>query len=366
MAGHRGELGAWDEPAPASERDELVGERLPSLKGVHDAHCFNLRSKSHEEYYGELRDSPSERWSRRWTAWNPPSSAAALYAYRLCKERARTGATQVEAAAAGRISVSLFGHYETMRRIPTMDASVRFDAFFGLPEYFSDLQPLVVNEVGAVSGTMGSYLEFIEQEAQASSLRFYQPQLIPGLFQSEPYARAVLSRGTRANRLEQALATRMGRQQILLRDDPPFIVAVIRERALSEIVGGTGIMRGQLTRLLELSAQPTTYIHVIPNGAPRHVSTEFILLKYAEGDDLAYVEAAGALGRATARTADLHRLENLFDQVRSSAGSEEESIRLIQNAMDSLEARCATGANTCHSADTAPGRPWRRRWRRPE
>jgi hypothetical protein len=218
-----------------------------------------------------------------------------------------------------------------MRRIPTMDASVRFDDFFGLRRYFADIQPLVENE----AGTLAEFLEFAEQEERADLLRFFQPVYIPGLFQLEEYARELVS-GTRPDRVEQLISTRMGRQEILTRENPPSIVAVVAERTIREVIGGAGVMRRQLARLLELANEPNIDIQLLPSSARVHVSTEFHLLGYAEGGDLAYVEGAADHGRVIEDSRGILALEVIFDRVRSSALTAEDTQQVIRNAMESL------------------------------
>lgn len=263
---------------------------------------------------------------------DPTTSATALYAYRIRKERERIGASQAEAAAAAHISRQLYGHYETMRRIPSLDASGRLDAFYGLPDTLTDLQPLVAKEVG----TLASFLEFADQEEKADSIRTYQPLYIPGLFQTEEYAREMLSVGSRADQLDRMMATRMARQEILTGEDPPSIVALLAERTLRETVGGADLMKRQLARMLELADHPTMDIQVVPAAARSYVTCEFHLLGYAEGGDLVYLDAAGGQGQVIEATHLVHALGILFDRIRASALNAEDSRDLIQAVMESL------------------------------
>ncbi|MFC6878894.1 MULTISPECIES: DUF5753 domain-containing protein [Actinomadura] len=262
---------------------------------------------------------------------DPTTSATALYAYRIRKERERIGASQAEAAAAAHISRQLYGHYETMRRIPSLDASGRLDAFYGLPDTLTDLQPLVAKEVG----TLASFLEFADQEEKADSIRTYQPLIIPGFFQTEAYVRAILSMGTRADQIERLVATRLARQANFFTDDPPFVLALIAERALRENVGGFELMREQLRHLLELAEHPTIHLQVIPAGAPVYASGEFYLLGYSEGGDLGYVEGANGHGSIIEASGEVHDLGLLFDHLQSSAETIEKSRRLIEAILES-------------------------------
>jgi len=136
--------------------------------------------------------------------------------------------------------------------------------------------------------------------------------------------------------VEQVVSTRMGRQEILDRESPPSIVAVLAERTIREVIGGAAIMHRQLARLLELASEPHIDIQVLPFSANVRVTTEFHLLGYAEGGNLAYVEGAAGHDRMIESPRGILALEVLFDRVRSSALTAEDTQQLIQNAMESL------------------------------
>ncbi|MEV4826949.1 DUF5753 domain-containing protein [Micromonospora sp. NPDC049257] len=118
------------------------------------------------------------------------------------------------------------------------------------------------------------FLPWQSYEAQATRLRNFEPCLVPGLLQTEDYARAVFSAGglQRDERVEELLALRMSRQAVLGRDDPPECVFVIDESALRRSIGGPAVMDRQLGRLLEAAELPHVRLHVLPLDAGAHVS----------------------------------------------------------------------------------------------
>ncbi|GAA3751024.1 hypothetical protein GCM10022225_39250 [Plantactinospora mayteni] len=111
---------------------------------------------------------------------------------------------------------------------------------------------------------------WLDAERAAKQLRNYHPSLIPGLFQTENYARAVLRLElTRPEvELEKLVASRLERQEILTRDQPPLLIAVIEESALRV---RDAIMAEQVRHLLRMAELPYVQLHLIPADAGLHV-----------------------------------------------------------------------------------------------
>ncbi|TDB79002.1 helix-turn-helix transcriptional regulator [Micromonospora sp. KC721] len=109
-----------------------------------------------------------------------------------------------------------------------------------------------------------------DAERVANQLRYFNPTLIPGLLQTENYARAVLRfDDTRPeSEVEQQVASRLERQEILTRERPPQVVAVIDESALRR---QDAIMGEQLAHLLRMTELPHVHVHVVPANAGLHV-----------------------------------------------------------------------------------------------
>jgi transcriptional regulator with XRE-family HTH domain len=261
-------------------------------------------------------------------------SIAAYVAKLMIREREKAGMTQAEVAGHLVISDKLYGHYENVRRVPTFDALQRLDALYGYQEIelFTGLHDHIIRELELPA----EFLEYFEQEGLASKIRVYDPLLVLGLFQTENYAREVLRAGQREDRLEQMVSARMGRQEILERLEPPFIVAVIKESALREIVGNPEIIREQLAHLLELRRRPNITIQVTPAGAPVYVSGSFTLLSYSEGGELAYVEGAAGKGNLIEQASKVHEVGLQFELIRSVALPDEDSEKLIRAIMESI------------------------------
>ena len=110
-------------------------------------------------------------------------------------------------------------------------------------------------------------------EQAAELICGYEPHCVPGLLQTEDYARALTTAGypnATHEETSRRVALRMARQQILTRPDPPRLWAVIDEAVLRRPVGGPGVMRAQFDRLIEATGQPNVTLQVLPFTAGAH------------------------------------------------------------------------------------------------
>lgn len=156
-------------------------------------------------------------------------------------------------------------------------------------------QPGWWREYGEVVPTW--FETYIGLEQAAASLRTYQAQFVPGLLQTEEYARAVMSLGSEVlgvAEVERRVQLRMDRQRLLTRPSPPVLWAVLDEGALRRPVGGTKVQLDQLRRLLELAEFPTVTLQVATyrSGGLAAAGGPFTILRFAEPDlpDVVYLE----------------------------------------------------------------------------
>jgi transcriptional regulator with XRE-family HTH domain len=133
-------------------------------------------------------------------------------------------------------------------------------------------------------------------EAAASFIREYELQFVPGLLQTEAYARAVIRLGTSVAEEEivRRAQARVSRQQILRRQTPPKIWAVLDESALHRMIGGPEVMKEQLRHLLGMCDHPAVTVQILPfsAGAHRAMGGAFTILRYDEPDlrDVVFIE----------------------------------------------------------------------------
>ncbi len=143
----------------------------------------------------------------------------------------------------------------------------------------------------------GWFQEWADIEAQATVLRWYEPLVVPGLLQTEEYARAVTLLGHHsapASEIERRVRLRMARQSLLAEPRPVHLWAVLDEAVLRRPAGRPGVMRRQLQHLLQAADRPNVTIQVIPFQAGAHAAAggAFSILRFAEADlpDVVYLE----------------------------------------------------------------------------
>ncbi|MFF0469590.1 helix-turn-helix domain-containing protein [Micromonospora zamorensis] len=141
------------------------------------------------------------------------------------------------------------------------------------------------------------FQSYLGLEAAAALIRTYEVQFVPGLLQTGDYARAVvlLGHGTAGpDEIERRVALRMQRQQLLHRENPPQLWAVVDEAALRRPIGGPAVMRGQLTALIEATKSPNIRLQVIPFAAGGHAAAggAFTILRFGDQElpDIVYIE----------------------------------------------------------------------------
>ncbi|GAA1953666.1 helix-turn-helix transcriptional regulator [Amycolatopsis minnesotensis] len=136
----------------------------------------------------------------------------------------------------------------------------------------------------------------IIQESIANSLVGYQPLLIPGLLQTEDYARALWDGLLHPKELEVLVTARMDRQKALDRRDPLCGTFFVHERAVRSVVGGPEVMHEQILHLLLASAVPTCVLRVVPEAsdACSSLCAPFNILGFAEHSAIVNTEVYGA------------------------------------------------------------------------
>lgn len=265
---------------------------------------------------------------------DPKRSAQEFYATALARERMRAGLTQAQLGAKPGVIVSSqqIGHIENCRRPPTLRLSRGFDAALVLTEYFEALYEAYVRE----SGVPSAFWEYTEEESQATTIKKYDNFIYNGLFQTEECAREIIRGKQRGEMLDQIVAARMSRQDILRRDSPPWLFEILDEFALRRIVGDVGVTRRQLEHLLKMAEEPNISIVVIPNGARHLPSGSFTVLGFPDRPDLGYVEAAEGHGQIIEQGSPTSGLGVMFDRLAASALSEGDSANLIRTALEAL------------------------------
>ncbi|GAA2377898.1 helix-turn-helix domain-containing protein [Nonomuraea africana] len=182
----------------------------------------------------------------------------------------------------------------------------------------------------------GDYTRFLGLEAEAIDQRTWEPQIVPGLLQTEHYAREVIlaTRGIARithSGVRSRVESRLDRQQrVLHRPDPPVFRVVLDESALMRQFGEPSVMREQMEHLLVVSMLPRVSVRILPLDAPHPVNTgAFIHLKFSAFDDVVYLESL--YGARFVEDMELVAgYETAFDHISSAALDEDASRVFIQ------------------------------------
>ena len=186
------------------------------------------------------------------------------------------------------------------------------------------------------------YEVYIGLEAGAASIRNFEPVVIPGLLQTEDYARKMFRGGPREldqDEVERRVQVRMERQRILAKENRPRLWAVIDEAVIRRVVGDPHVMREQLLHLVESAEQGKTTLQVVPFSAGAHAGTTgpFVIMDFQDQTDPAVVYVETLAGDIyLEESADVTRYTIAFDRLLAAALHPDESVRLVEQAADAL------------------------------
>jgi transcriptional regulator with XRE-family HTH domain len=176
---------------------------------------------------------------------------------------------------------------------------------------------------------------FVALEQDASEVRSFETTVVPGLLQTEDYARAVLSTTSTADReaTDRLVELRMRRQDRLYADEDPLTVHMVLDEALlRRPIGGEQVMRAQLKRLLADAQRPNITIQVLPLsiGAHRAMDGSFVVLAFPDSDDNDLVYVEGHLGDLyLEKEHDVEVYEQIFDALVDLCLSAEQSVTFV-------------------------------------
>ncbi|PZG01148.1 transcriptional regulator [Micromonospora endophytica] len=181
-----------------------------------------------------------------------------------------------------------------------------------------------------------SYRQYIGLESAASVIENFETLVVPGLLQTVDYARTVISADASQptpQATEERIAVRTERQK-LLTEEKLRLVAVIDEAVLRRQIGGTEVMREQLSALLDAQKRWNVSIQVIPfrEGAYASMVSSFHILSFDDGPGVVYIE--GLTGDLYAEGEDVDRCMRVFSSLRAEALSPTASTVMIKRIRD--------------------------------
>ena len=256
----------------------------------------------------------------------------ALFADELKAHRAARSWTQADVAAKTSYSESLIAQVEARFKAASPDLAKALDRAFSTPGFTEDDggEPGRPGTFGRIVVRLrnlpfpASFRSFAAYEAEAVALNTYQHSLVPGLLQSEDYARAILETrpNTTPEEVEEQLRGRLDRQAVLTRHDPPapMLLALVDEGVLHRPVAPRTVMRDQLWHLVEMSRRPNVTIQVVPYEAGGHTGLlgAFSFAETGTRDAIVFVEDI-ADGRVFEDDATLSQVALRFKALQSEA-----------------------------------------------
>lgn len=181
------------------------------------------------------------------------------------------------------------------------------------------------------------FRDYARLEAEAVEVNFYSTLTVPGLLQTEGYARPIFSAFQpllAEETIEQRVAARLARQEILTRWPAPTVTAIIDESVLRRCVGGVEVLHRQLKHLMTLGRLRSTTIQVLPLWCEEHGGFEgpFILLTPKGKQQVGYVEVQG-VNRLITDAEEVRILAARYGSIRGQALTPRESLALIESLL---------------------------------
>jgi transcriptional regulator with XRE-family HTH domain len=252
--------------------------------------------------------------------------------------RERAGLSRSDLARQISKSVSLIQAIELGQRAATADVTEDLERVLpadGAPTRLRD-------EIGDGLGYQAYpswFQDWLVSEQEAKKLRWFEPMLVPGLLQTEEYARAVFSArfGVTDDEIDEQVAARLKRQEILAREEPPALWVILDESVLRRPVGGRYVMHEQVAHLVEAARRPHVSIQVIPVGVGAHRGLwagAFIVADFEDAPTVGYQETA-CQGQFVDRREDVGALVDCWDTLVREALPWAASQSLLEEAAKS-------------------------------
>ncbi|MER5324420.1 helix-turn-helix domain-containing protein [Streptosporangium roseum] len=262
-----------------------------------------------------------------------PGSPRVLFGAEM--RRLREAAQLSQTAVASRLGCTQTQvcRLEKAARTPSKSDAERLDRLFGTTESasFIRLYQRIISQPGGPVW-FRSWAEEIEPTALV--LRSWDPLLVPGLLQTESYARHIFNLEPRATpeAVEKRVEARMRRQQILDRDNPPFVLVLIDAGVLRRKVGEAGVMCGQLDHLLEVSERPSVSVQVVDPECLPGLAGAFMIAELPNGQPITIHADSPAQGHVTNDCEFVASIQERYEAIRLWAYPERISLKMIEEA----------------------------------
>ncbi|OSP43680.1 transcriptional regulator [Streptomyces sp. 13-12-16] len=259
---------------------------------------------------------------------------AALFGTRVRRLRTAAGLTQAELGARTHVVGTRITQIERASGAkPTLELARALDAALGAEDLLVELWPYVYRE--AFPDWSRKFMEYAER---AVDVREYAAHVVPGLLQTEAYARAVLKVGrtlASEEQLEERVNARMGRQKRLGTPDRPELWVVLDEAVIRRPVGGWPVMCEQLEWLLGTAKEFHTTVQVLPFDQGEHevMGGSLTVLTLSDGSEVAYAEGAH-YGQLIEDPDEVRRFSLTYDRLRAAALPPLMSLDMIRSVRE--------------------------------
>ncbi|GAA2510504.1 helix-turn-helix transcriptional regulator [Streptomyces thermolineatus] len=264
---------------------------------------------------------------------DPYASPRAFYGAELRRLREAAGLSQEQLGEKVFCSGNYVGRFEAATRRPQPDVSRLFDEALGSGQHFQRLC-----ELARQSKHAEYFADAAELEKQARTISEYAPMLVPGLLQTESYARAITCATlplAPQEEVEKHVRTRMDRQRLLADPTTPQLWAVLHETVLRIPMGGADVMREQLLHIAELARSRRVLVQVLPFTAAAHALLNGMasVMTFSDAPPVVYTEGAGT-GQLIEDPALVEQCRRSYDLVRAAALSPVESLTMLESVAE--------------------------------
>ncbi|MGC5343562.1 helix-turn-helix domain-containing protein [Streptomyces sp. DT24] len=247
--------------------------------------------------------------------------------------RGKAGKSLGQLAEETRYDKSYLYRLEVGQRLSKLAVMEDLDRYYGSQDLLAQLWKVARREV-----FKDKYKEFMRLENSAHIMQKFQ-LAVPGLLQTEEYAREVLSAaqaaGVSAELVEEQVAARMSRQEILHRTPAPNIRVILDEVALRRPAADSKVWTDQLNHLIDVAQFPSVVLQVLPFAAGIHglMGSHLSLLWQTDGTSAAYIEGNG-FGELIDEPDKVAGYRLAYDRVRDLALSPSDSIAFIRSVLE--------------------------------
>ncbi|MEU8558391.1 MULTISPECIES: helix-turn-helix domain-containing protein [Streptomyces] len=255
-----------------------------------------------------------------------------VFGRQLKRFRVRAGLERAEFGSVAGYSVSTIAAYEQGRRVPPPKFIDQADEVLDAGGVLQEMKEEV-----ARAQFPAFFRDAARLEAEAVELHVYATKAVPGLLQSEEYARAVFTMWRPLlpdEVIDERVTARLARQEIFARSPQPTLSFVIEEAVLRRPLGGRAVMRGQLEHILLYGQRRNVEIQVLPTELEEHAGLEgpFTLIETRDGRRIAYVEGYKDSRLHTERKA-VREIEEQYGILRAQALTPRASLTFVEKLL---------------------------------